>query len=271
MRLLVICLVSWLALASCVDPADPIEPQITSGVLRKEIPMVVNRQLDLLFVIDSSPAMAPHRERLLASYRDMISALRTLPGGLPDLHLAVVTADLGTHSLQAAIPGCTLRGDDAVFSGYLVDEWQETGQRLRNYSGDLEDAFVRIADVGSSGCPITQPLEAARRALVAQPENAGFLRPNAYLGIVVLAANDDCSFSHASFLDGATDATRCAERADALTPVAHFERVLTDAGVCWKIERDPQICPDSGELLRLESARFEYPQGVKVVAECAIR
>jgi len=212
-----------LVILGCADEVDPIEPQVTSGVLRKELPMSVNRQLDLVFVIESSPAMAPHRDRLRAQYRRFIDVLRTLEGGLPDLRIAVVTPDLGTRSASATIPGCSQAGDDAIFRGVLRDEWGADGVRVRNYQGDLADAFVALADAGSDGCAVPQPLEAARRALAAQPANAGFLREQAYLGVIFIGASDDCSFTDATFLDGATDPARCSERARELVPVADYE------------------------------------------------
>lgn len=215
------------ALAACTDPAEPIEPQVTSGVVRREVPLGLHRQFDLVFVIENAPAMAPHRERLRAQYRRFIDVLRSHEGGLPDLRIAVVTTDLGSGTAASAIPGCSPAGESGRFRGVLVDEWGVDGNRVRNYEGDLADAFVRIADVGGDGCAVARPLEAVRRALTDQPANAGFRRPHAYLGVVFVGASDDCSFADPAFLDGATDASRCTTRAAALAPVADYAGALT--------------------------------------------
>ena len=58
--------------------------------------------------------------------------------------------------------------------------------------------FQCIAQLGDGGCGFEQPLAALDRALGAdgQPPpaaSAGFLRPDAYLGIVIISNRDDCS------------------------------------------------------------------------------
>src|SRR6185369_11195619 len=74
--------------------------------------------------------------------------------------------------------------------------------------------------VGTDGCGFEQHLGAARLALdVDQPlENEGFLRPDAILGLVVLADEDDCStraatdlFEPSTSRYGAQGSFRCAE------------------------------------------------------------
>lgn len=47
--------------------------------------------------------------------------------------------------------------------------------------------------VGSTGCGFEQPLGAMRAALEANPENAGFVRPDATLAVILLTDEDDCS------------------------------------------------------------------------------
>jgi hypothetical protein len=55
-------------------------------------------------------------------------------------------------------------------------------------------AFECMALVGSGGCGISQPLEAARRALDGhRPENAGFNRGTSGLAIIFITDQDDCS------------------------------------------------------------------------------
>src|SRR5687767_14066731 len=82
-----------LVLAACAtEPvAHSNEPPVTSGVVIKQIPVAVNRRLDVLLVIDNSAAMAPYQERLAANVRRFVDALRATPGGLPNLRLAVTT------------------------------------------------------------------------------------------------------------------------------------------------------------------------------------
>ena len=57
-----------------------------------------------------------------------------------------------------------------------------------------------MAKVGAGGCGFEQHLEAARKALNNNPANAGFLRPDAYLAVIIIADEDDCSMQHSTLL-----------------------------------------------------------------------
>lgn len=57
-----------------------------------------------------------------------------------------------------------------------------------------ENALRCMAFVGDTGCGVTAPLEASKRALDGHlSENSGFLRPNSRLTVVYLSDEDDCS------------------------------------------------------------------------------
>jgi len=74
-----------------------------------------------------------------------------------------------------------------------------------NYDGTLADAFKCIALLGDKGCGFESQFEsvywALAKALEADdPDNAGFLRPDAILAIVMLTNEDDCSVRNDSVL-----------------------------------------------------------------------
>lgn len=177
----------WIVLLvlGCVEPGEP----IASGVVQKQIPIATNRQLDVLLVIDNSPAMVEHQERLLANLRRFAWTLASLEGGLPNLRLGVTTTDLGGDGCSARGDDGVLRGDPDVIGNFLVDFVGPDGIRLRNYQGDLADVLVRIADVGTTGCASTQPLAAARRALE-NYANRSFLRDTSHLLVLIISAGD---------------------------------------------------------------------------------
>src|SRR5262249_23855027 len=59
-----------------------------------------------------------------------------------------------------------------------------------------------IGRLGVDGCGYEQHLEGMKRALDgSRPENAGFLRDNAYLAVVILADEDDCSAKDTKVFD----------------------------------------------------------------------
>jgi len=234
--------------AGCTDPAPPDGPALIGGVERIQLPLRTTRDVDLLFVIDSSPAMAPQRAKLLENYRRFIEVLEAVPGGLYDLHLGVVTADAGTRgtwdssgpALGTGPGSCTSEGDrgelrrapaiDAGFAGnFLIDLAHPDGTRERNYTGSLADAFAQLADVGAAGCTFPRPLEAMQRAL-ASPANEGFRRPGALLAVMLLTNDDDCSFGSWSFTSGALDRSRCTADPGGLVPIDRYAAFLRTTG-----------------------------------------
>ncbi len=184
----------------------------------KDIPVNLNRNVDILFVIDDSGSMLDKQQNLKDNFPNFINVLNTIQGGLPDVHLGVVTSDMGTKGEDDAQPGPSLPGTGGcVNSGkagnltvsgapvtgtFLSDIKQTDGSRVRNYTGDLAQVFGQMASVGAGGCGFEQHLHAMRRALDNNPANAGFLRPDAFLAVIFLADEDDCSMSHSTLLGG---------------------------------------------------------------------
>jgi hypothetical protein len=188
------------------------------------VPVTVNRDVDILFVIDDSPSMLDKQTNLKNNFPNFINVLNTIEGGLPNIHLGVVSTDLGTKGADDAVAGpgigsgpgsCSGNGksgnlqtnNTTVITGAFISDIKNTdGTRTMNYTGTLANAFSSIASLGAAGCGFEQPLEAAKRALNNNPANAGFLRANASLSIIMLTDEDDCSLSHSTLL-GADTAT----------------------------------------------------------------
>jgi hypothetical protein len=188
---------------------------------------IANPDLDLLFVIDNSASMTPHQEALAASFPTMMDVLSELDGGLPNLHIGVVTSDMGMSASRTppgpAFGDCSDYGDDGtlqhtnapeVSEMFISDVADATGTRVRNYTGALRDVFGKIALVGAGGCGFEQHLSAMKRALE-NPANAGFIRPEANLAVVIIGDEDDCSFADGAMAGpdspelGTLDSFRC--------------------------------------------------------------
>ncbi len=200
-------------------------PLVDAGdgrTLVASVPVTVNRDLDILFVIDDSPGMLDKQTNLKNNFPSFINVLNTIEGGLPNIHLGVVSTDLGTKGTQdaAAGPGigsgpgsCSGSGKNGVLQtngttlvsqSFITDVKNTDGTRTRNYTGDLATAFSALASLGASGCGFEQPLEAMRRALNNNPSNLGFVRPSANLAVVLFTDEDDCSFSKSTLLGSDT-------------------------------------------------------------------
>lgn len=205
-----------LALAGCPDRSISTVFPAQGKVETKDIPAVPRRDIDILFLIDDSGSMKEEQDSLKANFGKFMGVLETLDGGMPSVHIGVATSDLGSSGNDgtvAAVPGsgCTGHGDDgvmrtaAMINGQFISDMDDgSGGRSVNYSGRLEDAFAAIADVGTAGCGIEQHLGSVQRALE-NPANAGFLRDGAYLAVVVIGDEDDCSLQHSSLFTSSND------------------------------------------------------------------
>jgi hypothetical protein len=156
-------------------------------------------RLDLLFMVDDSVGMIG-QEELAHQLPALLDELRSLPGGLPDLHAGVITSSLGAGPVQ--IPTCPPGGE----YGHL-----RAGSRCgvsgdhrfisvprggpANLTAELPQALGCLVRVGLLGCAYEHQLAAVALALdeSADPDNAGFLRADAHLAIVLLTDEDDCS------------------------------------------------------------------------------
>jgi len=184
-----------------------------------EIIVAPNRQLDLVFMIDNSPSMAPNQLKLTAQFPRLIQALKDpKDGSLPDLRIAIIDSDLGTaggYSSGSCGPktladgttsnygdlgrfqminakACGVTSADSLFLEYK-------GGVPVNFVGDMSDVFGCLAsNLGTLGCGEEHSLQAFEFALAEKgigndAQQAAFLRPNAYLALIFLTDEDDCS------------------------------------------------------------------------------
>ena len=144
-----------------------------------------NRKVDILFVVDDTAAMAPHRDAVTAAIADMAGDLNQ-PARPLSLHVGFIRAGSCNAGTRAAACGVT-RGES-----FLRSEWCQT---VTNAAGGFVDTFTCLADFGTDDCGPGQPLSAALQVLGGSPLPGweGFLRPEAYLLIVVVSATDDAS------------------------------------------------------------------------------
>lgn len=206
--------------------------------------MGADRDVDLVFVIDDGPTMAGWQAQLASQLSAMMEVLQNLPEPL-GLHVGVVSSDLGIgRAANVAIPGCSAGGDAGNLrsqpEGMCTDSTLAPGATFISDIGDspnysaADDAsepgiakvFQCVADLGTGGCGFGQPLAALVRALGAdgQPPpaaNAGFLRPDAYLAIVIISNEDDCSVPSDSSLFSLRDLAEN-DLGDPRGPLTHY-------------------------------------------------
>ncbi len=212
----------------------PLEPCTVSGV-SNEVPVTGVDMVDLLFVIDDSNSMAQEQAKLAAQLpklvRILTSGIRegdTMPSFTPvrDLHLGVVTSDMGTNGLS--IPElqrsrCDKFGRDGILlrqaradagcaastngTGYLTYAPGSSNPAERDLEATIA-SFECLANVGVAGCGFEQQLEAMYKAVAPSdvtfaggtrghggPDgaNRGFLRSEAVLAVIQVSDEEDCS------------------------------------------------------------------------------
>ena len=154
--------------------------------------------IDFLFVIDNSGSMTVQQSQLLNSFPGFIDAIQTSLDNVDSYHVGVITSD----NYAGNQPGCTTIGDlvtqTAGFgSSNSVCTPLASGLRFATEEDDLQTVFPCMAQVGTTGSPIEQPVTATVAALdpaKAQPGecNEGFIREDAILVVVIVT--DDPPF-----------------------------------------------------------------------------
>jgi hypothetical protein len=216
----------WVSLAASIPAiwacsAHDLEAPKPLPEKQSEVKKEVNskRELDIIFMMDDSGSMKQEQENLQRNFPKFIKILQDIKGGLPDVHIGVVSSNVGAGNVL--IPGnsaCSFPGGDRGQFKPPADSGLEDGAKfIRAYNngtqvnivgnGTIADTFAKMANLGVNGCGYEHQLQSIRLALYEKytPVNAGFLRPNAYLAIIIITDEDDCSGSPDTdfYVDGA--------------------------------------------------------------------
>jgi hypothetical protein len=193
-------------------------------------------KVDVLFMIDNSNSMEPKQASLMQFFPKFMERLQAMEPPL-DMHIGIVTSDLGAG--QFTPPSCdTAGGDKGVLqnsprgASCIVAQLDDPNDRFlryadngatANFTGTIEDAFSCYAAVGIGGCGFEHQLASVRAAFDTAFDpchqgtnctaelNAGFLRPDAALALVLLSDEDDCSAPSNSTLFDPTQTTLTSE------------------------------------------------------------
>jgi hypothetical protein len=145
--------------------------------------------------------MASHQAPLAALPMQLQGALDSSYGVVANYHFGVITTD-----------NATLRRASGITEPFVVHDNTFSGP-VNNYQGTLADALGSLFPSSAASTASNQPLAMTRSALDNNAANAGFLRSDAYLGVVAITATDDASLGavddYVSFLKGVkSDPTR---------------------------------------------------------------
>jgi hypothetical protein len=217
----------WVAVASALPliwacNARTLEAPVPNpvSVVNNTFQASLNREIDILFMVDNSQSMLPLQAKLIAQFPVFMNVLKMVPAGngagtaLPDIHVAVVSSDTGPGQFDLPAYHCKFTGDKGEFQNTprgtcLASPFKNPtdtflsasmNQGVTNYNGDISDAFTCIAALGDQGCGFEGQLKSIRWALDSMNgpaandgTNVGFLRPEAFLAVILITNEDDCS------------------------------------------------------------------------------
>ncbi len=129
--------------------------------------------VDILWVVDNSGSMEQEQEKVADGFAAFIQYFLALE---LDFHMAITTTDTDPTGARGAFVGATRILDPAT--------------------PDLVNTFMANAQVGIDGSGDERGLEAARLSLSepnASGANAGFLRPDALLAVIIVSDEEDVS------------------------------------------------------------------------------
>ena len=195
----------------------PLNPCLVSGVAETVEAQGIDK-IDMLFAVDNSASMLDEQAKLAQEIPRLVETLvrgeqLDANGGVvrsftpaKDLHLGVITTDLGVPGLGAHLPpqfNCTDHGDNGemVQSSGGMDaactNVSLTGTRFIEYKadgatqpGEIASRFGCLAAVGAGGCGYEMQLEAVLKALWPAP---GTMFPPPSNGMVQFFAGDDAN------------------------------------------------------------------------------
>ena len=160
------------------------------------------QKMDLVFVVDDSGSMAEEQTNLATNFpmfADVLQNYVNADGEKIDFRIAVTTTGKDfsyTISVGGGLPPQTITesGDNGEFKNNcgVARRW------LEPTDPGLGSTLGCRANVGTGGSGTEMPLLMSKVALadrVADGTNAGFLRQDALLGIVILTDEDDSSTS----------------------------------------------------------------------------
>lgn len=221
-----------LLLSACTSEAKLVASNCEMGSCLKTAALKIDA-VDILLVVDDSRSVISKAKQLKAELPRLLTAITT--GEADDVsfppaksvHVAVTTTDMG-GAYENSGPSCYGSGQDGVFlkpgdrgvtcdiayPGYLSYEAESVSSATESASC-VPLVYPEYGSDRWPGCGYEQPLEAALKSVWSEQntalsftegaghgdgKNAGFLRDNSLLIVVVVSDEDDCSVSDRGLL-----------------------------------------------------------------------
>lgn len=230
--------------------AGNVLPMTDGNITRPDVSTMVGdgcEKMDILFVVDDSGSMAEEQTNLASNFPrfvEVINAFMTDSGRPLDYRIGVTTTGQDMVTVVSFPPMFPLPPVEMMESGpggaLLQDSACGMSRRwIERADPDVAGSFSCVAQVGTGGSSVEMPLRMVEMALTDKVEdgtNAGFIREDALLAIVILTDENDCSREGNRFeimipdpfapggIGTAVDV--CDPASPDLLPVEHFLSVL---------------------------------------------
>ena len=269
------------------------------GLGPDQLPGNTCEKMDILFVIDDSGSMAEEQGNLAANFPrfiEVLDAFQTGAGRGLDYRLGVTTTGkdfttvVNISFLGMTLPPMTIAENGPAGRLLQSESCGMTRPWIERSDTGVADSFSCIAQVGVMGASTEMPLhmwELAVTDRVADGSNAGFLREDALLAVVILTDEDDCSRPEDRLeitIDDPltmpmTAADECSPDNEELIQIDHFlsvfDTVKGDRGR-WAVATiagpGPGACTsvfgDAGEAVRLQRFNEEVGQNAVFSSIC---
>jgi hypothetical protein len=233
--LMMICCAA-LALSACNDhELIPFNVAVQSSIYQKTN-QIKTRPVDIVFLVDNSNSMCEEQTSLVKNFNAFIDHL--VDEGT-NFQIAVITTD-ATEAVPGAFrtrpgtynaPGCAAPPNTADCSSRQLPAdgvLKVTDYRGKdNFKDIIRDDFRCLALTGIDGNGVEMGLETVRQALL-RGKSSGFLRPDAFLAIVFVTDENDCS-------DGTLGITQAGpvydsiKKANGVDSACEFQRNIEDS------------------------------------------
>jgi hypothetical protein len=211
-------------LLGCDTPVQSLGDTLDTVRVETSEPLSSNA-IDILFLVDNSGSMRPFQAELTAQFAELIDVLAALNA---DFHIAVITTDTGSptqsgrfldrpfacnpNSAPESLAYCNdLNLAQPFLAATRYRQTDENGSVTLD-SAQLQQEFQCIATQGACGDAFEMGLDAIRLALNPSPGgllegvNRDFIREDAFLALILLTDEDDCSPSSDSGFSPRQDA-----------------------------------------------------------------
>ncbi len=240
-------------------------------------------KVDILWVVDNSGSMCEEQAQLRQNFNNFIDQI--IEFGV-DFNLAVITTDMMAadesgrfQNIPDGVPGpaCTVQVDISSCPGVLGADTtrpenvnpaalpplviRSTDPRYRNEDGSLNAEKLRTefacnATTGTRGNGFEMGLESVRTALspaLLETVNRDFLREDAYLAIIFLTDENDCSDNNQL---NKTNGNVCEWERDRLVPPQDYIDAIS------ALKTDPSRLILAGIIAPDNGVRYDTPQEV---------